>query len=104
MLTATELLQHLRVDVAAADNGDVQLRSRKLIAVEQERGHGRGSAGFSQSVGICRQQTDCFNNFFFAYGDDVVNAAADVLEVDWSDALRAQSVGDGEGDLCSAGN
>src|ERR1700683_4267295 len=78
--TATQLFQHLRIDVAAADDGDIQIGLRKLVAAEQEGAYRDGSAGLG-------------------YGYDIVHVEPDVLEIDGADALRAQPVGDGARNL-----
>lgn len=43
--------QHLGIDIATADDGDVEFGFRELIATEQETGHGYGSAGLSHGRG-----------------------------------------------------
>ncbi len=50
--TATQLFQHRRIDVAAADDGDIQIRFRKLVAAEQEAAYGHGSAGLGHGLGV----------------------------------------------------
>ena len=66
--TATQLFQHLRIDVAAADDGDIQIGLRKLVAVEQECAYGHGSAGLGYGSGAVsythldvykRQEREC---------------------------------------------
>lgn len=51
-LFAANVFQHFRIDIAAADDGDVQFRLRNLIATEQEARHGYGTAGLGDRVGI----------------------------------------------------
>src|ERR1700693_2179533 len=61
--------------------------------MEEESGNGNGSAGLGYGRGIRRQQPDRFTNLALGHGDDVVDVAADVFEVDRADTLGSQPVG-----------
>src|SRR5271163_3161531 len=92
---AANFLQHVRIDIAAADDRNVQLGCRELVAVEEEACRRHSSAGLGHGVGIRREQPDRFPNLILGHGYDIVDIAADVLEVDGANALGAQPVGDG---------
>src|SRR5256885_304793 len=91
--------QRFGVDVASADDGYVQLGVRELLGVKDESGGGDGAAGFGDCVGIGGEIFHGLADFVFGDGNDVVDEGADVLEVDGADALGAQAVGKGAGDL-----
>ena len=67
--------------------------------MEDESGDGYRAAGFGHGGGIGAEIFHRLVDFVFGHGDDVVDIGLDVLEVDGADALGAESVGDGAGDL-----
>src|SRR5256885_10006699 len=47
-----------------------------------------------RGLGIGRQEPHGLANFIFCYGHNVVDVAADVLKIDGSNTLRAETIGD----------
>src|SRR5579863_7776793 len=62
---ACDLLQHLRVNITAADNCDIHGGSWQLLLVEQKSGHCHGTAGFSYGFWIRRQPLHGLPDFEF---------------------------------------
>src|SRR5579863_4954924 len=90
-----EFLQHLRFDVAAADDRDGQLARGELVGMEDESGGSDCATGFGHCIRICAEVLHREADFIFGNGDDVVDISADVFEVKVADALRAEPVGEG---------
>src|SRR5947209_4333495 len=88
----TQLTEHLGLDVAAADDGNVHFRFGKLVRVKEKSCRGHGTAGFGHSLPVLSKQLHRFTNLVLGHRDDVIDISADVLEVDWTNALRAKSV------------
>ena len=66
-----------------------------MIGAEEKSRGSDGSAGFGDGFGIGGEQFQGSLDFVFADGDNGVNEALHVIEVDIADALGAQAVGDG---------
>ena len=94
-----EACEHLRFDIAATDDCNIQLGSWEFVGVKDETGGCNCAAWFSNGVRIGGQVFQRPSDFVFRDGDDVVNVGADVLEVDRADALSAKAVGERAGDL-----
>lgn len=94
-LGSAEFFEHLGFDVAAGDDGDVEFCFWKLIGVEEESGGGDCSAGLRDGFGIYGEQFQCVANLVFADGDNGIDETLHVVEIDCTDALGAESVGDG---------
>jgi hypothetical protein len=94
-----EACEHLRFDIAAADDCNIQLGFGEFFGVEDETGGCNCAARFSDGVGIGGQVFHGLTDFVFRDADDVINIGADVLEVDRADALGAQAVSHRAGDL-----
>jgi len=69
--------------------------------VKEKSCHGDCTAGFGHALRIHRQELHGLANLVFTDGDDVVDVFLDVLEVDRSHALCAQTIGDGPRHLLS---
>src|SRR5580704_2735899 len=82
------------LDVAAADDRDVESGVGELVAAKEKSRGGDGAAGFSHCRGIGGQELCGLANLVFAHGNDAVDEAPYVLEVDRADALGSQAVGD----------
>ena len=87
--------QHLRADIATTDDGHAGAPGRQLAGVENESGDRDSATGLRHRGGIAAQILNRMADFVLGHGDDIVHIAPDVLEIDRTDALRAESVGDG---------
>jgi hypothetical protein len=91
-LPLAEACQHLRFDIAAADDRYIQLGFWQFFGVEDESGGCNRAAWFRDGVGIGGQVFHCLADFVLRDGDDFIDIGADMLEVDRADALGAKAV------------
>src|SRR4051794_20528228 len=94
-----EFLEHLRLDIAAADDCYVLFCVREFSRVKDESGCRNCATRLGYGFGILAQVLHRFADFFFRDRDDVVHIGTDVLEVDRPDALRAKTIGNRAADL-----
>src|SRR5580692_1690642 len=92
------LLQDVRVNVSAADDCYIHGGFWQLVFAEQKSRYRDSAAGLGDSLGIRRQPPHGLPYFVFADGHNVVYISANVFEIDRSNALRPQSIGDGPRD------
>ncbi len=94
-----QILQHRGLDVAAADDGYVQLGLGSSAAWKMNPATETAPLGSAIVSGFALRYFIASTDFFFRDGDDIVNVFTDVLKVDVADALGAKPVGQGAGDL-----
>jgi hypothetical protein len=89
-----ERLEQIGIDVASADDGNVDSGVGQLIGVEQECCRSDRTTWFGYGLFSGGEQTRGFANFLFGHGDDVVDVGPDVFEIDSADALSTKAVGE----------
>jgi len=75
-----------------ADYGDIELGLRKLVAAEQEAGTATAPLGSATVAGFEASSRTAWRISSSLNGDNVVDVAPDVLEIDRPMLLRSQSV------------
>src|SRR5579863_4386813 len=98
-----EFFQQLRIDIAAADDRDMQTGLGQLLPVKQVPGNGHRATGFRDGSGIGGQQPYGLADLELADSYDVVHVRADVFKINGADTLAAQAIGDGTGRLFGRG-
>src|SRR5579863_1564903 len=88
-----DLLQHLRINISAANNGYIDGCSWQCILMEHEAGHCYSTAGLGHGPRIRRQPPHGLPDFGLADGHNVVDVLPDMCECDHPYALGTQSVG-----------
>ena len=80
-------------DIAATDDRDIEFCFRKFARVKQETGNRDGPTGFRNSPRISRQQAHGGVNFLFFHGNDVVHILTNMLKIQFTNALRPETIG-----------
>src|SRR6266567_1640672 len=85
-----QAVHHVRVDVAAAQDGATQVAAR-LNGAGEERRQGDGAGGFGDGFGALHQKHDSFGDGLVEDRDDVVDVAADQGQgvLAWSTGYQA---------------
>src|ERR1700722_11922318 len=90
--------QQLWIHVTSTNYGDGFLRFGQFLRMEEPGRERHRSAGLADDASIHGHTTHGATDLGFADRYDVVDVLADVLEVDGSDRLRAQTVSQCAGD------
>src|SRR5271169_5452459 len=88
-LAAADFGQELRINIAAADHGDVVSGARQFSGTEHESGDTDRAARFGHGFRIHTEGTRRLANLVFFDVDDVIDVGPNVLEIDLAHTLGA---------------